>query len=152
MNGMSLMVDLRCYSQQRFSFLTLRDLHNLVIHGYLCVNITRKTICKVGLFKTLHLFTSPPDPSFCLQILSLVLLSSLPSEKLEWKLSCGQCFISYVKGLLLDCYFCAETNNEVKCRNFDVSVMQSHYKEHAALSPRLILLAFKGGHPSKPFW
>ena len=82
-NGMGLIVDIRCYIQQEFSFLTLRGLHNLVNHGYLCVNITCKTIWKVGLLKTLHLFTSPPNPSFCLQILSLVFLSSLASEKSE---------------------------------------------------------------------
>ena len=74
-NGMSLILDIRCYSQEEFSFLTLRDLHNLVIHGHLCVNIT----CKI----TPHLFTSTPDPSFCQQILSLVFLSSLHQKNLS---------------------------------------------------------------------
>ena len=148
---MGLIVDIRCYIQQEFSFLTLRGLRNLVNHGDLCVNITCKTIWKVGLLKTLHSFTSPRDPSFCLQILSLVFLSSLASEKSEWKPSCGQCFISYLKGFLLDFYFSAETKNAVKYRNFDISLIQSHYKEHAASSPYFLLLAFKRGHPSKLF-
>ena len=89
MDEIDLLVDIKCYNHQEFSLLTVRDLHNLVRHGYLFVNIACGSICKVGLIETPRLYTSPPGPIFSIADVSfgifiLIALKNISTKTIFW--------------------------------------------------------------------